>query len=95
MKVVSNTSPITSLAGIAKLELLQQLYERIVIPQAVYNEMVGIGKTVPGTIEVQTSPWIQTRPINDLNLKVVLALRPPSPYILNSMSSFFYRLDST
>ena len=68
MTVVSNTSPITSLAGISQLELLHQLYEEIVIPQAVYNEMAGIGKTVPGTIEVQTLPWIQPRPIKDLNL---------------------------
>lgn len=68
MTIVSDTSPITSLAAIAQLELLHQLYGEIVIPQAVYDEMAGIGKTVPGTIEVQTLPWIKKQQIGNLNL---------------------------
>jgi uncharacterized protein len=73
MTIVSNTSPITNLAGIGKLDLLHQLYGAITIPQAVYNEMAGIGKTVPGTLEVQTLPWIATQSVTDLNQ--VAALR--------------------
>ena len=67
MTIVSNTSPITNLAGIGQLDLLQQLYGTITIPQAVYNEMVGIGRTVPGTLEVQTLSWIETQVVADLN----------------------------
>ncbi len=63
MTVVSNTSPITSLAAIGQLDLLRQLYSSIVIPQAVYDEMVGLGYTVPGAIAVQTLPWIETRQV--------------------------------
>ncbi|GET43103.1 DUF3368 domain-containing protein [Microseira wollei] len=63
MTVVSNTSPITSLAGVGQLNLLQQLYGSIIIPPAVYTEMVGAGSLVPGAIEVQTLPWIQTREV--------------------------------
>ena len=63
MTVVSNTSPITSLAAIGQLDLLRQLYSSIVIPQAVYDEMAGLGYTVPGAIEVQTLPWIETRQV--------------------------------
>lgn len=48
MIVVSDTSPITSLAGIGRLDLLQQLYSRVIIPQAVYDEMVRVGKAVRG-----------------------------------------------
>ena len=44
MIIVSNTSPITSLAAIGKLNLLQQLYGQIIIPQAVYDEMAEFGK---------------------------------------------------
>jgi len=40
MIVVSNTSPIINLAAIKQLELLQYLYDRITIPQAVYHEIV-------------------------------------------------------
>lgn len=72
MIVVSDTSPITSLAGIGRLELLQQLYSRVIIPQAVYNEMVRVGKAVPGAFEVQTFAWIETQQVSDFNQVSVL-----------------------
>ena len=68
MTVVSNTSPITNLAAVGQLNLLQQLYTRIIIPQAVYQEMAGVRYTVPGTMEVQTLSWIQTQEVIDRNL---------------------------
>jgi len=43
MIVVSNTSPIINLAAIKQLELLQYLYNRITIPQAVYHEIAVRG----------------------------------------------------
>lgn len=39
MKVVSNTTPIISLASIGRLSLLPELFNTIYIPQAVYNEI--------------------------------------------------------
>lgn len=65
MIVVSDTSPITNLAAISQLDLLKELYTRIIIPVAVYDEMVNIGKPVPGAIEVQTLSWIQTQAVVD------------------------------
>lgn len=65
MIVVSDTSPITNLAGIGQLDLLRQLYSNLIIPTAVYNEMVGVDKVVPGAVEVQTLPWIQTQAVAD------------------------------
>ncbi len=38
MKVVSNTSPLIGLAKIGRLALLQQLFQRIMIPRTVYEE---------------------------------------------------------
>lgn len=65
MIVVSDTSPITNLAAIAQLDLLRRLYASIIIPVAVYDEMVNVGKPVPGAIEVQTLSWVQTRTVAD------------------------------
>lgn len=65
MTIVSNTSPITNLAGIGQLDLLRLLYGNIIIPQAVYNEMAGISKTVPGTLEVQSRSWIIVQRVTD------------------------------
>jgi len=38
-KVVSNTTPIISLSSIGKLEILNELFEEVIIPEAVYNEL--------------------------------------------------------
>lgn len=65
MIVVSDTSPITNLAAIGQLDLLQRLYTSIIIPVAVYDEMVNVGKSVPGATEVKTLPWIQTQAVAD------------------------------
>lgn len=70
--VVSDTSPITSLAAIAQLDLLHQLYQRVIIPQAVYDEMVNLANAVPGAIEVQTLPWIETRQASNRTLVIEL-----------------------
>lgn len=70
--IVSNTSPIINLAAIQQLHLLQQLYERITIPVAVYNEIVIQGAGQPGATEVQNEPWFEKRivmsPIEVTNL---------------------------
>jgi predicted nucleic acid-binding protein len=65
MIVVSDTSPITNLAAIGQLDLLRELYGNLVIPTAVYNEMAGVNKLVPGAIEVQTLAWIQTQAVTN------------------------------
>jgi hypothetical protein len=67
MTVVSNTSPITNFAGIGKIDLLQQLYGMVTIPQGVYQEIVGVGKVVPGALEAQSLAWIIVCPVNDLS----------------------------
>ncbi|MEE9338565.1 MAG: DUF3368 domain-containing protein [Methylococcaceae bacterium] len=39
MKTVSNTTPIISLSSIGKIEILKDLFQEIIIPQAVYDEI--------------------------------------------------------
>jgi hypothetical protein len=72
MIIVSDTSPITSLAGIGELELLHQLYGKVIIPQTVYDEMVGADQLVPGAMEIQTFSWIETQQVRDLNQVIAL-----------------------
>ena len=73
MIVVSDTSPINNLAAINRLNLLQQLYGTMTIPQAVYRELTESDLPVAGAIEVQTFDWIQVRQVN--NNGVVIALQ--------------------
>ena len=72
MIVVSNTSPIMNLAAVDQLPLLRRLYAKVIIPQAVYEELV-VGGEQPGSAEVQTCEWIETRAVMDQTLVTALA----------------------
>lgn len=63
MIVVSNTSPVINLAVVNHLNLLQKLYSKVVIPQAVYDEIVIEGAGQAGAEEVEQSEWIEVRPV--------------------------------
>ena len=73
MIVVSDTSAITNLASIQQLQLLSQLYNQIIVPEAVYRELVEIEPPVPGTIEVQTASWLIVKQV--INREVVNRLQ--------------------
>ncbi len=68
MIVVSNTSPIINLAAIKQLELLQYLYDRITIPQAVFNEVAVRGYAQAGATEIQTFQWFERHQVQDVEL---------------------------
>ena len=53
MILVSNTSPIINLAMINQLNLLERLYGTVIIPPAVYDEIVTGGAGQPGADVVQ------------------------------------------
>ena len=65
MIVVSNTSPIINLAVVGQLELLRQLYGQVIIPRAVYDEIVISGAGQPGAVEARTWDWIEVKPVAD------------------------------
>lgn len=61
MIIISDTSIITNLAAIQHLHLLPQLYNQVIIPGAVYRELIDIDPPVPGSVEVQAATWIEIR----------------------------------
>jgi len=73
MSVVSNASPLISLARIGKLNLLHQLYDELFIPEAVWHEVVIEGVGQPGADEVKAASWIKTQSVT--NTPLVHALR--------------------
>jgi predicted nucleic acid-binding protein len=77
MIVISDTSPITNLAAIGQLDILRVLYGQIIIPVAVYNELVQAPcQPIPGAIEVQTLSWIQTQRVSNLSkVNEILAIQ--------------------
>ena len=61
--VVSNTTPLISLAGVGLLELLPAIYSEIWIPEAVYQEY-QVGRTThPGTPNLDAYPWLSVHTV--------------------------------
>lgn len=60
MIVISNTTPLIGLAVIGRFDLLRQLFGKIYIPEAVYQEAVLFGREQGGARrEVSTAEWIE------------------------------------
>lgn len=66
MTVVSNTSPISNLAAIGQLSLLQQVYGRITIPQAVADEIAKVAIIYTQAASVPQQDWIKIQSVNDV-----------------------------
>jgi hypothetical protein len=73
--VVSDTTAITHLAKINALIILRQLYNEILIPEEVYNELCQAKRTQPGALQVINSPWIKVIPINNYAIAAKLKQR--------------------
>ena len=66
--IISDSSPLVSLSYIKKLDLLKELYGQLVIPHAVWNEVVVNGAGEPGAKEVESADWIQSENVKNENL---------------------------
>lgn len=68
MIVVSNTSPISNLAKVGQLNLMQQIYGRILIPCAVHEEILDdrAGETV--ITAVQSAIWVEIQSVQNREL---------------------------
>lgn len=63
--IISNSGPLIALAAIGRLGLLRALFGQIVIPQAVYEEVVIRGQGESGSAEVKAATWIEVRQTKD------------------------------
>ncbi len=75
MIVVSNASPLIALAAAGHLDLLRQLYGRILIPRQVYHEAVEKKPDAAGAAVIGAAGWIDVRDIQDRALANTLEAR--------------------
>jgi predicted nucleic acid-binding protein len=61
--VLSDSSPLITLAKIKRLELLPQLYQSVTITPEVYAEVVVGGAGLAGATEISEARWINVRPV--------------------------------
>lgn len=70
--IVADSSPLIALAIIEQLELLRQLYQRVLLPPAVWDEVTVQGRGLPGAQAVSHLPWLE--------------IQAPDPRIVKSLS---------
>ena len=73
MTVVADAGPLIYLAGAGQLALLLQLYDRVLTPRVVFDEIVVAGAGLLGAREVAAATWL------------VLDDAPPSPDLLRTL----------
>lgn len=74
MLVVSDTSPLICLIRLEKLDLLNQLFGEIIIPKAVYDEIMILETFGDDLSEFQNAKWIEIR--EPKNLELLNELKP-------------------
>ena len=57
--VIADSSPLISLAIIEQLDLLPQLYQSVLVPSAVWNEVTVKGVGLPEATAVSQKSWIE------------------------------------
>ncbi|NET56144.1 MAG: DUF3368 domain-containing protein [Symploca sp. SIO2E6] len=70
--IIADSSPLIALAIIEQLELLPQLYQRILLPPAVWDEVTIQGAGLPGAKAVSQIKWLE--------------IQAPEPIILEPLS---------
>jgi predicted nucleic acid-binding protein len=72
-KAVCNSGPLIALSSIHQLDLLNILFDRVIVPEAVYREVVSQGKGRPGHLELKNAGWIQRTRVEKTPLLKVLS----------------------
>lgn len=66
MKAVANSSVLIALSTIGRLSLLRERFpDGLLIPDAVWQEVVETGRGRPGALEVGGARWIQRHTVRD------------------------------
>ncbi len=63
--VIVDSSCLIGLSKIGKLEILHQIFGKIIIPDAVYHEVVVRGKGKAGAEEVKRADWIENKKVKN------------------------------
>lgn len=66
MIVVVDSSSIIGLARVGKINILKEMFGKILISQDVFKEVVITGKGRPGSEEIEGATWIEKKRINDV-----------------------------
>ncbi len=64
MLVVADAGPLIYLSVVGQLDLLPQLYDRVLAPRVVVEEIVERGAGLPGSSEVAAAKWLEVMAVD-------------------------------
>jgi predicted nucleic acid-binding protein len=65
MIVVADSSPLIAMGRIGRLEILHAVLGQLLVPDAVWQEVVEAASGKPGASEIATASWIESRAASD------------------------------
>ena len=65
MILVADSSPLIALARIGRLELLNSLFGKLLLPNGVWRELVATNIPRAGADEIAAAEWIERRAVSD------------------------------
>ncbi len=65
MIVVSNTSPFMNLAVIKQLDIIRQIYGKVIIPDAVSHELASVVPEIFNPSTIQSFSWMEKRKVEN------------------------------
>ena len=72
-EIISNATPLIAFASISQLPLMQKIVSKLLIPEAVAEEISAYASTAPGAIILADEPWIQIEPLqSDTQMQLLL-----------------------
>ena len=74
MIVVSDTTPLISLLKIGHISLLEKLFGRVLIPQAVYRELSANVKYQHEALQITQSDFIEVKVVENVGAVDVLLM---------------------
>lgn len=72
MVIVSDTSPLINLAIIGHLDLIPRLFQSVILPQSVFDEIVTAGAGLPGADEIRQADWVEVKSCQNQSLMQTL-----------------------
>lgn len=92
MVVISDTTPLITLIKIGRLDLLEKLFENIIIPEAVYHELTSNTQFLDEAAEITNAKYIKVVDVQDT--KSVELLRRATGLDLGESEAIIYTDDS-
>ena len=65
MIVVADSSPLIAMGRIGRLEILHAVFGQLLVPDAVWQEVVEAASGKPGSSEIAAASWIERRTVSD------------------------------